>query len=165
MKQEPEPGALEGGRGKVAPLAYSLRPATPGDLEGLRAVHESAFRGLVETRYDWDPDQQRQIVLESIPHAQIVEVAGALAGQLIVEEREDEVFLSRVMLGAAYRGRGLGAQIVGDVIARARASGRAVTLSVWENNRARGLYERLGFRVTHQEGFRVKMRLAPAAEG
>ena len=140
---------------------YTLRPATAADLPRLLEVHEGAFRPLVETRYPWDPAEQRRILAESLHRAQLVLVDERVVGQLIVTPQEGAVFLERILLAPEVQGRGLGTALVETVIADARARGLPVTLSVWDTNRARALYTRLGFRVTHHEGFRVKMQLDP----
>lgn len=139
----------------------TLRPATDADLPRLLEVHEGAFRPLVETRYAWDPAEQRRILAESLARAQVVLLDGRIVGQLIVTPVEGALFLERILLAPEVQGRGLGTALIETVIADARAQGLPVTLSVWDTNRARALYARLGFRVTHQEGFRVKMRLDP----
>jgi ribosomal protein S18 acetylase RimI-like enzyme len=48
---------------------------------------------------------------------------------------------------------------------RPRAPGQAVTLGVVKTNPALRLYERLGFRVTHEDDRKFYMRRGPDAEG
>jgi GNAT superfamily N-acetyltransferase len=44
-----------------------------------------------------------------------------------------------------HRGRGVGTLLIGRIVDEGRASGRPVTIHVERGNRARVLYERLGF--------------------
>ena len=133
-----------------------LRPATLEDLPALLAVHEAAFRALVEARYGWDPVVQRaRFPAEGL--GQAIEVAGELVGQWLVEEREEVTYLARVMLHPRVQGQGLG----GRLIRQLQARGRAIELSVWEENPARSLYARLGFREASREGFRLRLRWEP----
>jgi GNAT superfamily N-acetyltransferase len=143
-------------------VSYVLRPAGPDDSAELLEIHRGAFRQLVETRFSWDPREQRRIVHESITGSQIIEIGGSAVGQLILETSEDCLFIKRIMLQPSWQGQGIGQSIVSEVMAQATRASLPVTLSVWENNAARRLYERLGFWVTHQEGFRVKMRWEPS---
>lgn len=134
-----------------------LRPATAADLPALLAAHEAAFRPLVEGRYGWDPVVQRErFPAEGLGEA--IELAGEVVGQWLVEERAEAIYLARVFLHPRVQGQGLGARLIREL----QAPGRPVELSVWEENRARALYERLGFRETGREGFRVHLRWDPA---
>lgn len=146
-------------------LEYTLRPCEADDLPALCDLHEACFRPLVETRFEWDPDVQRQRFVDDdggpATRAWAVLVACELAGQLVVEEREDALFVKRIMVHPRWQGRRLGTRLLEELIERARARGLALTLSVWDTNRARALYERLGFRRTEQVEHRVRMRLDP----
>lgn len=63
-----------------------------------------------------------------------------------------------------WRGRGLGAALVGSVRALARAEGRSVSLHVKKDSRAARLYRRQGFVVTGDAGdsWRMDWRAADA---
>ncbi|MGE0707311.1 MAG: GNAT family N-acetyltransferase [Planctomycetota bacterium] len=141
--------------------AHRLRPLRGDEQAALYALHEACFRPLVETRFAWDPDQQRRALTGNEGVSWAVEVAGELAGQLILADRGHELFVTRVLVHPRWQGRGLGRRLLEEVIAQAEARGIPVTLSVWENNRARALYARLGFVETEQVEFRVKMRRDP----
>jgi ribosomal protein S18 acetylase RimI-like enzyme len=65
---------------------------------------------------------------------------------LIVEESEDEIYLAEIQVAPAWQGRGIGSSVVRSLMDRAAASERPLTLRVLHvNDRARKLYERLGF--------------------
>jgi ribosomal protein S18 acetylase RimI-like enzyme len=49
------------------------------------------------------------------------------------------------------------------LIGEATRAGQAVTLGVVKSNPAKRLYERLGFRVTHEDGRKFYMRREPDA--
>jgi ribosomal protein S18 acetylase RimI-like enzyme len=134
-----------------------LRPALALDLPALLAIHEAAFRELVEARFDWDPALQRQL-FRAGDLGQVLELDGQVIGQWLVERRPDEVFLARVMLSPAWQGRGIATGLIRELQAEARAAGLPLTLQVWEENPARALYERLGFAVTGAREFRLQMR-------
>lgn len=82
---------------------------------------------------------------------------GEVIGQWLVERRPDALFLARVMLAPAWQGRGIASTLIRELQAEARAAGLPVTLQVWEENPARALYQRLGFKVTGAREFRVQM--------
>ncbi len=58
-----------------------------------------------------------------------------------------------------FRGQGIGAAMISDLIQAARSLYPAVSLSVSQGNPAQRLYERLGFRLVKQEGDSLTLML------
>jgi ribosomal protein S18 acetylase RimI-like enzyme len=73
----------------------------------------------------------------------------------------DHDFLDVIALSPEAQRRGIGSQLIRELMEDARARGVPMRLSVLLNNPARGLYERLGFRVTRVEHPRIKMQWSP----
>jgi ribosomal protein S18 acetylase RimI-like enzyme len=67
-----------------------------------------------------------------------------------------------IALAPAYRGRGIGTQLLRDLMAEADASGRKLSIHVEVNNPARALYDRLGFRPAGEHGVYVLMERPPS---
>jgi GNAT superfamily N-acetyltransferase len=74
-----------------------------------------------------------------------VVVDGVDVGILCVTRREDHLFLGKVALLPPYQGRGVGTELVKTVLDQGRGLALPVRLQVLKANRARALYERLGF--------------------
>jgi ribosomal protein S18 acetylase RimI-like enzyme len=70
---------------------------------------------------------------------------GTAAGAMIVARTEREIRLVDIALLPDYRGAGLGGVLLNRLQVEARTTGRPLRLSVHQSNRARRLYERLGF--------------------
>jgi ribosomal protein S18 acetylase RimI-like enzyme len=139
---------------------FRLRPATRADQAFLYELHRAAVGSYVSAVWGWnEPDQRRRFArwLRS-GGTDVVEVAGEPVGCLQVRDEGAEVYLARIELMPAWQRRGLGTALVSGVVARAAARGRAVSLHVFGDNPARRLYERLGFRVMHDDGVRIAMR-------
>jgi ribosomal protein S18 acetylase RimI-like enzyme len=63
-----------------------------------------------------------------------------------VTYRADDVFLAAIEIDPAYQRQGIGAALIRDIIANAGALRLPVRLQVLKvNERARALYQRLGF--------------------
>ncbi len=145
---------------------YTLRPATPSDIEALYAIHRAGMREYVEATYGaWDEPAQREAFaskyadLASPAYAlEVVLVAGdEIAGYLHVEREQDKVLLANVRVAPEWQRRGLGAALVQGVISA--ATPLPVELGVLRVNPARALYERLGFHVVEETATHYRMRL------
>jgi ribosomal protein S18 acetylase RimI-like enzyme len=56
------------------------------------------------------------------------------------------------------QGKGIGTHVIRMLIDLARTRSQAVTLAVMKINPAIGLYERLGFRITSEDEYKLFMR-------
>ena len=83
---------------------------------------------------NFDPDTDQVIVLDEKD-----------IGVISIEEKEDEIFLSKIYILPEYQGRGIGTQLINYLLEVAFNSGLPVTLRVLKTNPAKLLYERLGF--------------------
>jgi len=75
----------------------------------------------------------------------IVERDGQPIGRLYIDSSGESLHLIDIALVPECRGAGLGGAILTDLIAQARALGKAVSLRVETRNPAARLYLRLGF--------------------
>lgn len=153
----------------------ALRPETPGDeafscgvygstreeelaVTGWTDEQKSAFIAMqyaAQRTYYWDvyPDAAYDVIV----------VDGEDAGRLYVARLAEEIRVIDIALLPAFRGRGVGGLLLGDVLAEAGASGRKVVIHVEQNNRARELYLRLGFVVVEDVGVYHRLEWTPAA--
>jgi ribosomal protein S18 acetylase RimI-like enzyme len=131
----------------------TLRPATPADADFYYATQYEALGGYFKGIWDEAVHRARtQQELAEQP-VQIVERAGVAIGYLVVSPHDDHWYLDEISLVASARNRGIGSQLVRDVM----AAHVPLRLSVLDTNPARRLYARLGFRVTRIEPPRIKM--------
>ncbi|MGA7672509.1 MAG: GNAT family N-acetyltransferase [Nitrolancea sp.] len=164
-------------------MRYS-RIAGPGDQVHLRAETDAdepfLFALYASTRepemllVDWSAEEkhaflrmqfnaQRSHYLAHYDGASfsIVEVDGEPAGRLYLARWDSEIRIVDVVLLPSYRNRGIGAQLIEDVQAEARRSGKPVTIHVEKFNPARRLYERLGFQSVEDKDVYLLMRWMP----
>lgn len=130
-------------------------------------LHAATICPAVAATWGWDDafqaDRFRQHFVASAN--QIIVVGDQDVGVLKLEERDGACFIGLVEIAPAYQNRGLGSQVIRDVVAAAFDKGRAVSLHVLKANQAaRRLYERLGFRITEERAERFVMRLVPPQE-
>lgn len=139
----------------------SMRTATQDDLALTYAITEDAMRGYVEETWGkWDAEEQLQKHRANFtPDTyRMILVEDEVAGLVAVEEFPSHVWLVKLYLLAKYRGKGIGSQVLRDVLRGAAAQGKPVTLRVLRvNARAQALYAKHGFKVTEQDAERLHM--------
>ena len=82
------------------------------------------------------------------------------------QEHGDQVELHTLCIAPEYQSQGIGTYITRRLVSDAQTSGRNVVLSVLKaNERARKLYERLGFVIVNESTYHHRMRLGDPADG
>jgi ribosomal protein S18 acetylase RimI-like enzyme len=151
-----------------------LRSATEADRDFLARVYAST-RADELAALPW-PAEQRQAFLAQQFHAQsvhyaahfadasfdVIVVDGERAGRIVVARRAGEMTLVDVALLPEHRGHGVGSGLIASLLDEADELGATVVLHVERFNRARALYERLGFEVVADTGAHLRMRRRPA---
>jgi ribosomal protein S18 acetylase RimI-like enzyme len=137
----------------------ALRPARPGDFDYCARLYFEGMENIIEElnlnmgaqvagfRQRWDMTQVRIITLD-----------GTDIGWLQSFVRDDALFLGQLFVDRALRRQGIGTEVVKDSIEEAARAGQAITLGVVKTNPALRLYERLGFRTTHEDERKFYMR-------
>lgn len=127
----------------------SLRQARAEDLEFLWDLHVASMKDYVEATWGWDETWQRDnFVSHYEPNsAEIIQCDGEDVGLLTVSSLGAFVFLKQLALLLSHQRKGIGSYLVKDIVTRAHSDRCSVLLQVIKVNPARGLYERLGFRV------------------
>lgn len=129
-------------------MRFVLRPATADDFDfAWRLFKLTMQASIVAVWGAWDEKHWYPFFHGHFDpvQTQIVVVDGQDVGIVRVEERLDEVWLDTVEIAPQHQGLGLGSAIVRSILTEAWHRGRAVGLQVNRANRARTLYERLGF--------------------
>jgi GNAT superfamily N-acetyltransferase len=136
-----------------------LRPARPDDFDFCARLYFSGMardHPAVEARYGratanlherWD-----------VAEVEIITSDGADVGWLQKSIQGDALYLEQIFIDAASQNRGIGTGIINRLIDKAKQDGRPVTLGVVKTNPALRLYERLGFRITHEDDRKFYMR-------
>jgi GNAT superfamily N-acetyltransferase len=145
---------------RVTEPPISLRPARPKDLAFCRRISHDTMRWIIEGLWGFDETQQIERFDRqwNAAETRIVEVGGEDAGWLQTAPAERAMFLKQIYLDARFQRRRIGTRLVQAIIEEAQRQGCAVILGVVKINPALRLYERLGFRITHEDEFKFYMR-------
>jgi ribosomal protein S18 acetylase RimI-like enzyme len=140
--------------------SIELRPATPDDYEFAYRVHCAAMRPSVEETYGWDEAWQEGYFRERFDPSrwQIIRYREVDVGVFAVEDGGDSLFLALIAILPEYQHRGIGTALICRLQRSAKEDDVPLTLRVLKVNRARELYERLGFVVTGETDTHYQMR-------
>jgi ribosomal protein S18 acetylase RimI-like enzyme len=155
----------------------TLRPATDDDRDLLVEVY-AGTRAEELAMVPWD-DAQKRAFVEMQFEAQAAHYRNARpeatydviledsepVGRLIVDREVPEIHIVDIALLPAARGRGIGGELLGRLLAEADAAGRDTSIYVELQNRARALYERLGFEEVERGDVYALMRRSPCNSG
>ena len=147
----------------VCATGLRVRPAKNSDRRFFFEVRRAVFRTYVEETSGWDDAEQRTIAdreFDELPIA-IVEEDGRSVGYLRVVHKDEYDFIDEIAVLPEAQGRGIGSQLLRDVLQSAHERGIPVRLSVFASNPARALYTRLGFHVTRIDLPRMAMEWRP----
>lgn len=155
-------------------MTIARRPENPDDEPFLRRLITETVAGELDT-YAW-PRLMREHLLDIqyqskrasaktlFPDglSQIILVDGEDAGWLFIADLEDQIRIVEIMLLGAYRRKGVGSAVIGDILAAAGHAGKPVRLGVNAvNHGAIRLYGRLGFRHTGGDEVQCQMECTP----
>jgi ribosomal protein S18 acetylase RimI-like enzyme len=160
------------------PMTISLRPYRADDQEFLfrlyasTRMHEIAGFGWPAAQQEaflrMQFDAQRRSYESAYPEAehQIIEWAGEAIGRIMifrekVLREKDFMLLVDIALLTEHRGRGIGGQLIRELIQQCSRDRVPLRLQVLKTNPALRLYERLRFTRTGEDQMYVQMERRP----
>jgi ribosomal protein S18 acetylase RimI-like enzyme len=143
-----------------------IRKSVASDHEFLWRLHKATFEAYVDETWGWDEAWQRQNFLSArdLGRYDIIVLDGVAIGGIRVDDNDDGVFLDYISFLPEFQNRGLGTALVRRILRDAGRRQVPVKLRVLKVNPARGLYERLGFRVVGGDEFRHYMEASPGSD-
>jgi ribosomal protein S18 acetylase RimI-like enzyme len=136
-----------------------LRPAHSQDFDYCARLYFAGMETIIQElslnmdtqiaglRQSWDARQAR-----------IITLADTDIGWIQSFLKDNTLFLAQLFVDGPFQRRGIGTEVVKALIEEAARGSRALTLGVVKTNPALRLYERLGFRITHEDDRKLYMR-------
>lgn len=147
---------------------FSLRPAQPEDAAFLYELYCSA-RAEEMAAWEWDEAQRKSFLdlqfrgqqahyaqYPNLNH-QIILDGNRPIGRVLVSNLESEIRLADISLLTEARGKGIGGKLIADLQHEATRTCKPLRLHVEKSNRARRLYQRLGFVIIDDLGLHYFM--------
>jgi ribosomal protein S18 acetylase RimI-like enzyme len=154
-----------------------FRPQNDADRPFLAMLYASTREAEMAV-VAWDDEQKQKFVewqfeaqsshyRENYAEADflIIEQGGTAIGRLYIDRGPIEIEIIDIALLPQYRGAGLGAGLLRDILREGEESGKPVTIYVEHFNPARHLYDRLGFQHIDTNGVYHLMKWTPAEVG
>ena len=147
-------------------MKVSLRPAVDADFEACRRTYFAETAWINERLQLKREDQEATFRnLWKPTQVCVIQADGVDVGWLQTVVSKDEEFLGQIFVDARFQNRGIGTEVLRRIIEEASRRALSVRLAVVKFNPSRRLYERLGFRVTHEDERKVYMTRAPDTTG
>ncbi|MGN6109213.1 MAG: GNAT family N-acetyltransferase [Kofleriaceae bacterium] len=138
-------------------MQIERRPARRDEREYLEEVHVAALGPLALVGYGWPALKVREHFHTSIALANchVIVVDDRRAGYVSVEDRGAFWYIGAIAIAPKFQRHGIGTAVLRDLLLEAGHT--PVRLNVLHVNRARALYERLGFKAIARDDQRQIM--------
>jgi ribosomal protein S18 acetylase RimI-like enzyme len=140
---------------------FYLRPSEPEDEAFVRRLNQLAYEEVVAAQFGgWDPVRQAAFfdLKWKTQTYSIIVASAAPVGAVSSVWSDVALTLMELLVLPAHQNGGIGTQVVQQLQKEARSQQLPLLLQVLHLNRARGLYERLGFRVYETTETHYRMR-------
>jgi len=144
---------------------FTIRSAGLEDFTFCERLYFNCTGWIIEA-LNLDVERQHQgFALQwRFEQVRVTMVVGEDAGWLQTAPLDDAIFLGQLYLAGRFQRQGVGTSVLRMLIAEAEQARKAVVLGVVKINPARRLYERLGFRLTHEDQHKVYLRREPGLD-
>ncbi|MDH7461251.1 GNAT family N-acetyltransferase [Chitinophagaceae bacterium 26-R-25] len=143
-------------------MTYRLIRAMNGDSELIFDIKKRSIKPYVEKMFGWDEAWQREFVYKNYKpqNIEFIIAEDHCIGLLEVQEDDSEIFLKNILIVNEYQEKGIGTDILKQLIERAGTLQKPIRLEVLAiNERAEAFYKRLGFEVTERSNIKVCMKI------
>jgi GNAT superfamily N-acetyltransferase len=140
-------------------MLIAFRPALPQDFGYCERLYFSGMKKIIE-ELKLDIAAQaagfhQQWILTQV---RIITLDGSDVGWIQTTVRDDGLFVAELFVDGPFQRRGIGTEVMNRVIVDAGRVNQAVHLAAVKINPAVRLYERLGFRITHEDDRKFYMK-------
>ena len=127
---------------------YAIRELRDEDKQWIWEADSTAMRPYLEPVYGWVETHARYFFDQNWHKRRVITVDGEDAGWIELSLEKRWLYLAAIGLLPKFRNKGIGTQIIQDVLDYADVHDYDVELHVLVSNPAQKLYERMGFKPT-----------------
>ena len=142
-------------------MRIALVPAASGDYEFARDTYYATMRWIIERLFGWNQAEQDASFAAQfrLNDARLIMMDDQRVGWIQAQQSENAVTLHQFYVVPALQRRGIGTHVLRMAIQEARNQGRPLNVAVVKFNPAKSLYDRHGFRITHEDEYKYYMSL------
>ncbi|MFF5380298.1 GNAT family N-acetyltransferase [Pedobacter suwonensis] len=138
-----------------------FRNATNADFNLAFQIKKTSIKPYIAQIWGWDDDVQLEFHIKDFNPEKtkiFFDESNEAVGLMVTSEDDTNIYLQSLLLRQNAQGKGLGTKILRELIEQARSRSKQIKLQVFKvNNRAKALYERLGFITIGQTVFHDEM--------
>jgi ribosomal protein S18 acetylase RimI-like enzyme len=135
------------------------------DFDFARGLYFETMGSMIERLFGWNQARQEENFTGwfKLDEVSIIAADGIDAGWIQQRADSREIFLGSIYVVPSMQGQGIGTHVLRSLLASAKHQSKVLNLAVMKINPAIRLYERLGFRITHEDEYKLYMRADPQA--
>ncbi|QWU13576.1 N-acetylglutamate synthase, GNAT family [Paenibacillus sophorae] len=139
----------------------TLRQSQNSDVETIANLRVIVLRNDLSRLGRFDEEKVRQRFRNTFDpdHTWIIEIDSSFVGCIALKPAVDGYLLEHFYIHPNYQGKGIGSQVLKNLLEQNHVKGKSVVLNVLQGSSARHLYERFGFKVESEDLIDVYMSL------
>jgi len=150
-------------------MNIQLRDAKIGDMDFLLELKREGFKHYIDEIWGWDDKKQIEYIKEELNNkkvpVKIIVYNGENVGYCSAELRENgEFFMSNIAVLQKYRNLSIGVKLMLEQLKENDKAGIVTTLQVFKGNKAKSMYDKMGFVVYGETGTHFLMRRRPKSQ-
>jgi ribosomal protein S18 acetylase RimI-like enzyme len=136
-----------------------LRAYQARDFDFARQLYFETMRWAIERLFGWDQANQEASFAGwfNPDEVNIIVANGVDAGWIQQREDDGAIFLGSIYVTPEMQGKGIGTRVIQTLLDLGQQRSQPITLAIMKINPAIALYERLGFRITDEDEYKLYM--------
>jgi ribosomal protein S18 acetylase RimI-like enzyme len=133
---------------KMDAIELTYRKCLNTDIEYLLWLRKKTMdEHLINSGINVSDDNHLNRIMFKFDQAKIIILNQQKIGLLKISEHQNNIEIIQIQIEPLYQGKGIGQKIIKSIIERSSDEKLPVTLSVLKRNKAKKLYESIGFKV------------------
>ena len=132
-------------------LTYKI--ASDDHYQFCEDLHHESMRIYVGPIWGWDEEfqHQRYKKLWKPENIKIINFEKTNIGYIETEDHGDYIKIVNFFISKVFRNKGIGTRVLGDLIEHKKNTVKKIKLNVLNNNPAKKLYEKIGFKFISED--------------